>query len=492
MRSKKLQKLCKKIQYLRKDFRNPTFSHPWQMRNGLWIGFLLFSAIAALLFWISLYMYFELHYRRTVTDNLKHTAWELTSQYGEENFSQAISILTRSNNYFAQIISEDQNKILASYTNEGIPGDPQSSKIAGPELFSRLDKTDGYCFYYVEDPSETFQWAVEAIVLANTDGCRQVLVLSCSTTEIDTVKHMLLNRGGFSLTIVLALSALFAFFLSNFYARPFRHLNDAAMEMANGNFDTNFIPEGPIEAVQLSETLTKAEHEFQATEQLRRDFIANISHDMKTPLTVIRAYAEMIDAFSWELPDKRREHIQKIIGETDRLTDLINELMDLSSLQSGTTQLHYESFSLNKLIETVFSRIRIKDMAADFTLRLHADQEYIIHADRQLLQRALYNLIHNAVKYSGTSRQVDIVLSPQPGSDPQKELLIQIKDYGIGMTAEECSHIWERFYRSPKLGNTIRGNGIGLNIVSEIFKAHHMPYGVESQTGRGSTFWFII
>ena len=406
MKANRFKKLYGQIQEMRKNFRNPTFSHPWRMRNGLWIGFLIFSAIAALLFWFSLFMYFEVHYRKTVTDNLQHTAWELTSQYGEENYDQALSLLTRSNNYFAQIISEDGFTLLKSYTNEGIPGDPQSSNIPGKDLFARLDQTDGYCFYYVGDPSNKFQWAVEAIVLANSNNARQVLVLSCSTAEIDAVKHMLLNRGGFSLAIVLALSALFAFFLSNFYARPFRHLNDAALQMARGDFDTTFIPEGPIEAVQLSETLTKAEQEFQATEQLRRDFIANISHDMKTPLTVIRAYAEMIDAFSWELPDKRTEHIQKIIGETDRLTDLINELMDLSSLQSGTTQLHYESFSLNKLIETVISRIRIKDMAADFVLTLHADSDYKVHADQKLLQRALYNLIHNAVKYSDTSRQV--------------------------------------------------------------------------------------
>ena len=482
-----LKNFYNRIQKKRETWRNPTFKNPWQMRNGLWVGFLFFSAIAALLFWVFLYMYFEVHYRKQVTDNLSKIAWEITEQYGSSNFEQSIAILAKTNHYFAQIISEKDHKVLLSYTNEGTPGEPQSSQIADETLFSRLDETDGYCFYYAGDSSSRSQWAVQAIVIANEGGYRHVLVLSCSTAEIDMVKHMLFNRGGISLAIVLALSAVFAFFFSNFYARPFRHLNDAAVLMAAGKFDTDFIQEGPQEAVQLAKTLNQAEKEFRATEALRRDFIANISHDMKTPLTVIRAYAEMIDAFSGEIPKKRTEHVEKIIGETDRLTDLINELMDLSRLQSGTLQLHYETFSINGLIQTVISRIRIKDMAEGFHIYLCAQRDYTVRADRQLLLRAVYNLLHNAVKYSGSSKKIEINLIPQG-----HELLVQITDHGIGISAAEAPHIWDRFYRSPKLGSQIHGNGIGLNIVSEIFKNHHIPYGVESKAGRGSTFWFII
>ena len=481
------KKLFEKIQEKRENFYNPTFRNPLRMRNGLWIGFLIFSAIAALLFWSVLYMYYEVTYRKQITDKLVDTAWEITGLYGEADFERSISILTRSNNYFAQVISEKDNRILMSYTNEGVEGGPPSSSIAGDDIFTKLDDTDGYCFYYTEDDSGNSRWAVEAIVLANVDGYRHILVLSCSTAEIDMLKQTLMSRGGISLAVVLALSAVFAFFLANFYARPFRHLNDAAGKMAGGNFDTPFIPEGPKEAVQLAETLNLAEKEFRATEQLRRDFVANISHDMKTPLTVIRIYAEMIDAFSGEVPEKRAEHVKKIIEETDRLTELINELMELSSLQSGTLKLQYADFSKNERIHTVIDRIRIKDMSQGIEIRLVADTAYMVHADRQLIQRAVYNLIHNAVKYSGESKVVKVKLIPQ-----NNQLLVQIIDQGIGMSQEELEHIWERFYRSPDLGNQIRGNGIGLNIVSEIFKYHHIPYGAESRLGKGSTFWFII
>lgn len=481
------KKLYDRIQEKRKNFHNPTFRNPLRMRNGLWIGFLIFSAIAALLFWTVLYMYYEVTYRKQITDDLDNTAWEIAGLYGEPDFERTVSILTRSNNYFAQVISEKDNEIIMSYTNEGVEGGPQSSRIADKDIFTSLDETDGYYLYYVEDEAGNSRWAAEAVVLANVDGYRHVLVLSCSTAEIDMLKQTLMSRGGISLAVVLALSAVFAFFLANFYARPFRHLNDAAREMAGGNFDTAFVPEGPQEAVQLAETLNLAEKEFRATEKLRRDFVANISHDMKTPLTVIRIYAEMIDAFSGEIPEKRAEHVRKITEETDRLTELINELMELSGLQSGTLQLQYEDFSMNELIYNVIDRIRIKDMSQGIEIRLYADTSYIVHADRQLIQRAVYNLIHNAVKYSGNSKLVKVRLVPQ-----NNQLLVQIIDYGIGMGQEELKHIWERFYRSPDLGNHIRGNGIGLNIVSEIFKYHHIPYGAESRLGKGSTFWFII
>lgn len=484
---KKTRNIYLKIQKTRENFYNPIWRRPMQLRNGLWIGFLIFSGIAALLFWIVLYTYFEVYYRREITDELRNVAWEISSQYGSENFEQAMALLTKSNNYFAQVISEDNHQIILSYSSDGEKDQIENSEIVREDLFERLDDTDGYCFYYVDDGDRDHQWAVEAIVLANIDGYRHVLVLSCSTIEIDMVKHMLYNRGGLSLAAVLVLTFIFAFFLANFYARPFRHLNDAAKKMATGKFDTPFIPEGPVEAVQLAKTLNHAEKEFEATEQLRRDFIANISHDMKTPLTVIRAYAEMIEAFSGEIPEKRQEHVNRIIDETDRLTDLINELMELSSLQSGTMKLHYEEFSMNAMVQTVISRIRIKDISQGFDIKLYADTVYTVRADRQLIHRAFYNLLNNAVKYSGESKIVEIHLSPQNG-----QLLVQIRDYGIGMSQEDLEHIWDRFYRSPELGNTIRGNGIGLNIVSEIFRCHNIPYGVESRKGKGSTFWFII
>lgn len=484
---KKKENIYDKIQNMRENFHNPIWRRPMQLRNGLWMGFLIFSGIAALLFWVLMYTYFEVYYRRAITDELQDVAWEISSRYGTENFEQAIALLTKSNNYFAQVISEENNQIILSYSKDGENKQPGNSEMIREDLFERLDDTDGYCFYYADDGSRGHQWAVEAIVLANIDGYRHVLVLGCSTIEIDMVKQMLYSRGGLSLTAVLALTFVFAFFLANFYARPFRHLNDAAKQMAKGKFDTPFIPEGPVEAVQLAKTLNHAEKEFEATEQLRRDFVANISHDMKTPLTVIRAYAEMIEAFSGEIPEKRKEHVNKIINETDRLTDLINELMELSSLQSGTMQLHYEEFSMNAMAQSVISRMRIKDISQGFDIRLYADTVYIVRADRQLIHRAFYNLLNNAVKYSGESRIVEIRLTPQNG-----QLLVQITDYGIGMSQQDLEHIWERFYRSPELGNTIRGNGIGLNIVSEIFRCHNIPYGVESRIGKGSTFWFII
>lgn len=541
-----------------------------KMRTGLWIGFLGLGAGISVLFFSMLLTGFRTRYTQQSDRQLKKAAWEIVREYGDDNFENTLAVLSRSDGYTIQVISEKNHKVLTGYTGNGekfMQADTEVTK----GVFSRLDQSDGYCFYRIRQtdsaasrrtnrsdtstasqntnrsdssttsrdtnrsdfstasrdtnrfnsstPSRdttqtaspsasagssanqdipdnpenntengTSQYAA-AIVLANHNGYREILVISHGTAEIDGLMQLLYRRGYFVLAISMAVAFFIGLLLARFYAHPFANMDKEAQKMGQGKFDAHFREDdGPLEAVRLAKTLNQAEREFQENEQIRRDFIANISHDMKTPLTVIKAYAEMLDTFSADIPEKRSEHLNRILTETDHMTDLINELLELSSLQAGVIRLHYETYSLNAQVSAVLDRIRLKDYADNFDLKLYADRQYQIHADRQLIHRALYNLVSNAVKYSGNSREVYVTITSISGN----HVRVQVIDHGIGIAPEDQPHIWERFYRSPDTGNQIRGNGIGLNIVAEIFRYHHFDYGVISTPGKGSIFWFTF
>ena len=215
--------------------------------------------------------------------------------------------------------------------------------------------------YLLSDPKPGIKhpkalWAVSAVVLANHNGNREVLVISKSMADVDALMDLLTSRYWMITGIVLVLASVISLLLANYFSKPFRHLNKNAVQMAEGNYKTRFVREGPSEARKLSETLELAQEEFNRTEQLRRDFMANISHDMKTPLTVIKMYAEMLEDFSGEIPEKRKEHARKIQEEADRLTEFINDSMELAQLQSGTVQLEESVFAMRDVVGEAVSR----------------------------------------------------------------------------------------------------------------------------------------
>ncbi|MCR5666470.1 MAG: HAMP domain-containing histidine kinase [Eubacterium sp.] len=462
--------------------------HRLKMRMGLWIGFILFGVLIAMIFFLMLFTYIQVHFVQQSNKAMQNAAWDIVSEYGNDDFEETIAILARNNGYLIQIISEKTEMPVLSYNSSGKISQPETS-IEIKDLFTRMDECDGYCFYTLEDPSYQSNRSAQAILLSVEDGYRQVLVVSQSMLEMESLNRILIHRGGIVFGITIALALLIGLILASYFARPFRHMIHTAATMENGDYSAHFSEDlGPYEAVSLAQTLNKVSAEFNATEQMRRDFVANISHDMKTPLTVIKAYAEMLDAFSADIPEKRAEHLARIISETDNMTELINELLELSRLQSHSFTLHVSEFSLNNMVHMVFDRIKIMSFAEHAFLHLEADRDYLVHGDMTLLHRAVYNLVSNALKYSADSKNVIVKLD----TTVTGRIRLSVIDHGIGISAEDLTQIWNRFYRSPSHGNEIRGNGIGLNIVKEIFEAHHCTYGVNSTLGEGSTFWFTL
>lgn len=457
--------------------------HP--MVFGLWIGFMGFAGVVALLFWLILHFSVGIQYQDRVETELDSAAQSIWEKYGQKDFESNISFLSRTNGYFVQILSEKDASILLSVNSQGESGRPQQDNIADQSLFERLDESDGFCHYYVEDETHDSQWVVSAVVFASREGNREVLVVSKSLADVDALMSLLTSRYWMITLVVLGLASVLSILLANYFSKPFRHLNRSAVQMAAGNYRTDFVKEGPSEARLLAETLEQAQDEFNKTEQLRRDFVANVGHDMKTPLTVIRMYAEMLEAFSGEIPGKREEHIAMILKETDYLTEFINDTMELAQLQSGTVKMEASAFSIRDLVhEAVSDACAGKE---NFRFEVRCDRDCRVWGDRKMIYRVVHNFATNAIKYSDKVNRARANIRIYHGN-----VRVEIIDYGIGISKENLKYVWKRFYQVEPHDRKKKGRGLGLNIVSEILDMHYAPYGVDSAPGQGSCFWFMM
>ncbi len=288
---------------------------------------------------------------------------------------------------------------------------------------------------------------------------------------------------------VFVLSLLIGYVLSKKLSRPIVKVNKTALKMAEGNYDITFKTEEDIDEInQLVQTLNHAKDELSKTEELRRDLLANVGHDLKTPLTMIKAYAEMVRDLTYNKKQKRIQNCNVIIEEADRMTGLVNDIVDLSQLQSRVLEMHMERFNITELVYTILKRYDILKEKEDLKFVFDEKNDYYVYADKKKLEQVIYNLLNNAINYTGEDNTVAIRLIPK-----EDVIRVEISDTGKGIKEEDLPHIWDRYYKnSKKHKRNAVGTGIGLSIVKNILINHHFEYGVISKKGEGSTFYFEV
>lgn len=286
--------------------------------------------------------------------------------------------------------------------------------------------------------------------------------------------------------IMLIIAFLLSFYIARKVAGPIIKINAQAKLLAkNYNEEITFDGEGYREISELASTLSFATTELARTENLRRELIANVSHDLRTPLTLICGYAEMMR----DLPGENNpENTQVIIDEATRLTALVNDMLDLSKLQAGMVQLDRHTYNLTVAIENIMKRYVALTEKEGYEISFDHDEEVYIEADELKISQVVYNLINNAINYTGDNKKVAV-----HQKIVNNKVRIEVSDTGEGISEENLPYIWDRYYKIDKTHKRAAiGTGLGLSIVQSILKAHKAAYGVESKVGQGSTFWFEI
>ena len=297
-------------------------------------------------------------------------------------------------------------------------------------------------------------------------------------STVETLKIQLL-----CLTLVMAVLGLgLALFIARRIARPLAAINQSAKKLGEGDYAIRFEGAGTREAAELAQTLNYAAGELSKVDELRRELLANVSHDLRTPLTMIEGYAEVMR----DLPGENTpENVQIIIDETQRLTNLVNDLLDLSKLEAGVVPLDKTRFNLTDSIRQTLKRY---DKLADYRFPFYADRDVFVTADELRISQVVYNLVNNAITYAGADKTITLRQTVGDGM-----VRISVTDTGEGIPADKLRDIWQRYYKVDKSHKRAQiGTGLGLSIVKNVMDLHGGRYGVESQLGVGSTFWFAL
>ena len=222
-------------------------------------------------------------------------------------------------------------------------------------------------------------------------------------------------------------------------------------------------------------------------ETVRRDFISNISHELRTPLASLKALTETLQDGALSDPEAGPRFLGRIVTEVDALTQMAQELLDLSKIESGQVALNLAPVSPKKILMSAADRMKMQAERAGLSLQMVCDDDLPdVRADQARLEQVLVNLIHNAVKFTRSGGEVSLLAESVTGA-----ARFAVKDSGIGIPLDDVPRVFERFYRVDK-SRTGSGTGLGLSIARHIVEAHNGRIWVESEEGRGSTFYFSI
>lgn len=288
----------------------------------------------------------------------------------------------------------------------------------------------------------------------------------------------------FILLIIFLLSLVFSIPLISFvgkrFTSPILKLQKASQEIAGGNFDTKIHINTADEIEDLGDSLNSMAVSLQKKYQLQRDFIANVSHDFKTPLSVMRSYSEAIKDGIVEGEDAKN-YAEEIISEVDRLNKLVIGIMELSKLQGGRLPLNKEPFNIKELLSECIAKFTPMALGKNISLVLNADTAEI-YGDKSYLLRVIYNFVDNALKFSPKDK--DVIVSTE---FVDKGIKVSVIDKGIGISKDMINNIWTKYYKHAKSG----GMGLGLPICSEILKLHNFEFGLFSEENKQTEFYFI-
>ena len=310
------------------------------------------------------------------------------------------------------------------------------------------------------------------------------IIVSTGMAQITTAAEVLRSILWPVALILLVLDLLFAMLFSRWFTRPVQQLSSGAKEIAAGNYDIQLPVVHHDEIGQLAEDFNHMAAEVKRSAQLEKDILANVSHDLRTPLTLIKGYAETVRDLTGTDAEKRTEQCNIIVDETDRLSALVNSVMELSKVQSGAEKPNLIDFDMGELCFEVAGRYDALCDQNHWHLELQADEAAPVRADPAMMERVLHNLLGNAFHHIGADGQVMLRVLPQADG-----CRVEIEDHGPGIPPEDLPYIFDRYYRARQdSGRT--GTGLGLSITKAILQQHGFAFGVDSAVGRGSTFWF--
>ena len=329
--------------------------------------------------------------------------------------------------------------------------------------------------------------SAQLLVGRNTSGGEYTVLVTTSLVHVAEAGNVLSTVLPMTAALIFIMALSAAWLFSAWFTKPLRQLSSAARQMALGNYAVQVDSSRRDELGDLAQDFNHMASEVQHAAQMQRDLLANVSHDLRTPLTLIKGYAETVRDLTGDDKAHRDEQMNIIVDETDRLTALVSSVMELSKVTSGADRCERVNFDMGQLCDEVSERYDAICAQNGWQLKLELlDEELPVYADPDMMQRALHNLLGNAMHHIGPDG-IFILRA----SRCTEGVRVEVEDHGPGIAAADLPYIFDRYYRSRSDAGK-QGTGLGLSITKAIFQQHGFRFGVQSTLGKGTIFWFIM
>lgn len=460
------------------------------IRHTVWIYFAIFIVSILVLMWFTFGVSLESNYKRLKISNIFDIASYILMGWSKDEFTDDSLDKLAYDNDMCVLIQDAYGNIAYSY--DMMANNCLIHGGYGLELYKYRAEAaaspNGIYYTEIKNPRFNNDTLLFVMILGERTSPSGYIFLNTSLEPLNSTKGIINSQILWVSIMLLILGLGISYFLARLIETPLVRITKSAKKLAQGDYSSHFDGHGYAETEQLADTLNYAAEEISKVDNLRKDIIANVSHDLRTPLTMVKAYAEMIRDLSGDNPVKRQEHVNIIIEESDRLAALVNDILDLSKLESNNASMNLSEFSITKKIYEIMGRYTLLSEQQGYKFFVTADKNFEINADVIKMEQVLYNLINNAVNYTGENKTVyitQIVVDDETAR-------IDITDTGKGIEPELLPLIFDRYYRAEKNKREVIGTGLGLSIVKQILKQHNFKFGVRSELGIGSTFWFEV
>ena len=467
-----------------KKYASRTTGISWRLFGTL----VLFVVVSLLVIWLFQIVLLNNFYENSKMDEFTATDEEIFSAFSDkEKMKDSVYKCSAQSDMCIRLFEVVDGKAVEICSSEVNPGcmlhHVEGSGLS--QLYERA-KNNGGTFAKKIRGSEQNEEIINTIyvsVRSDSQGNEYVLMMESELIPLSATVKTLQRQFGWIMCILIMGALIVALAISKIICFPLQKMSRSAHELAKGDYKAKFEGGRYKEAAELADALNYAAAELAKTDDLQHELVANISHDLRTPLTMIKGYSEVIR----DIPGENSpENVQVIIDETERLTELVNDMLDLSKIRAGTRKPETESFNLTETISSVLKRYEKLTEKDGYNIAFDYDRDVFIVADRTMILQVVYNLVNNALNYTGDDKKVSIVQSVWDNN-----VRISVIDTGKGIAKEDLPHIWDRYYKVDKVHKRAKiGTGLGLSIVKGILESHGASYGVNSEIGEGSNFWF--
>ena len=454
------------------------------MKNSLATKIFKYLAIFSLFILIFLFffqvIFINTFYEWTKTRTVKNLAQDILVTENDTSLYEKLDRVSYSENVCIELTNSNGDNLYSTYSSNC----NLRSKAIKRNFINSNKKTKTYNLVnnFTREKS-----IMNATRLSNN----LYIFISTSLIPLDSTINIIEQQLIIVSIVVLLLSIVVAYFISKRLSNPIIRISKAAKLISKGKLKTNFDSGSDIkELIDLTDALNDMKEELSKTEELQKDLMANVSHDLKTPLTMIKAYAELILDINIDDKEKCKSNLNIIIEEVNRLNDLVNDILALTKVENDLDKLDISSFDLIKLIKIIVKQHNIYVIKDGYSIEFIHDNidKLMINADKKKIEQVIYNLLNNALNYTGDDKKVIIKVV-----EDEKDYTIMVIDSGKGIDKKEIDHIFDRYYRSKKNHKRyVYGTGLGLSIVKNILLLHNYEYGVKSTKNKGTTFYFKI